>query len=124
LIWLDTLINRTLVYVPLVGIVSGLYAAFVVLFQRVFVATTGNTSDAAAIISALILAAVFTPIRKSIEAFVDRRFKPATDASHADPPAAAWEDPAFEAAVERVVARVLRGSGESVTSIATKGPSA
>lgn len=106
---IDTLINRTLVYVLLVGIVAGLYAASVALFQRVFVAATGNTSDAAAIISALLLAAVFTPIRKSIEAIVDRRFKPApVDAAHAPSASAQWEDPAFEAAVERVVRRVLR----------------
>jgi hypothetical protein len=106
---IDALINRTLVYVSLVGIVAGLYAASVVLFQRIFVAATGNTSDAAAIISALLLAAVFTPIRKSIEAVVDRRFKPAAaDAAHPSVPSAQWEDPAFEAAVERVVRRVLR----------------
>ena len=101
---IDTLINRTLVYVPLVGIVAGLYAACVVLFQRVFVATTGNTSDAAAIISALILAAVFTPIRKAIEGVVDSRFKPAPAAGSSARP---WDDPDFEAAVERVARRVL-----------------
>jgi hypothetical protein len=106
---IDTLINRTLVYVPLVGIVAGLYAASVALFQRVFVAATGNTSDAAAIISALLLAAVFTPIRKAIEGIVDRRFKPAAaDSAHVPSAPGQWEDPAFEAAVERVVRRVLR----------------
>jgi hypothetical protein len=104
---IDTLINRTLVYVPLVGIVAGLYAACVVLFQRLFVATTGDTSDAAAIISALILAAVFTPIRKSIEGVVDRRFKPAAPATAAAPAGIDLEDPRFDAAVERVVRRVL-----------------
>jgi hypothetical protein len=106
---IDTLINRTLVYVLLVGVVAGLYAASVALFQRVFVAATGDTSDAAAIISALLLAAVFTPIRKSIEAIVDRRFKPTpSDTAHAPASSAQWDDPAFEAAVERVVRRVLR----------------
>lgn len=105
---IDTLINRTLVYVPLVGVVAGLYAASVALFQRVFVAATGDRSDAAAIISALILAAVFTPIRKAIEGFVDRRFKPASP--RADPAAAdaPWDRPEFEAAVERVVRRVVK----------------
>jgi hypothetical protein len=42
----------------------------------VFVAATGNTSDAAAVLSTLILAAAFTPVRKSLEAVVDRHFKP------------------------------------------------
>jgi hypothetical protein len=103
---IDTLINRTLVYVPLVGIVAGLYAACLALLQRLFVAFTGNTSDGAAVISALILAAVFTPIRKSIEGFVDRRFKPSTPTPASDA-AGLIGDPAFEAAVESVVRRVL-----------------
>jgi hypothetical protein len=103
---IDTLINRTLVYVPLVGIVAGLYAACVALLQRFFVALTGDTSDAAAVISALILAAVFTPIRKAIEGMVDRRFKPAPATEETS--AEVWDDPRFEAAVERAVETALR----------------
>ena len=103
---IDTLINRTLVYVPLVGIVAGLYAACVALLQRLFVAFTGNTSDAAAVISALILATVFTPIRKSIEGMVDRRFKPAP--ASAVTTVEVWDDPRFEAAVERAVEAALQ----------------
>ncbi len=105
---IDTLINRTLVYVPLVGIVAGFYAACVALLQRVFVAFTGNTSDGAAVISALILAAIFTPVRKSIEGFVDRRFKPTPpEAPEQDKVGIGLHDPAFAVAVERVVHRVL-----------------
>jgi hypothetical protein len=103
---IDTLINRTLVYVPLVGIVSGLYAACVALLQRLFVAFTGDTSDAASVISALILATVFTPIRKSIEGVVDRRFKPTSEPADATPEV--WDDPRFEAAVARAVDQALR----------------
>jgi two-component system NarL family sensor kinase len=95
---IDTLINRTLVYVPLVGIVAGVYAGLVALLQRLFVAATGNTSDAAAVISALALAAVFTPIRNAIQSIVDRRFKP--NAPEAPSP---WDDPEFRAAVEAIV---------------------
>ena len=108
---IDTLINRTLVYVPLVGIVAGLYAACLALLQRLFVAFTGNTSDGAAVISALILAAVFTPIRKSIEGFVDRRFKPATPASSTADAEALAADPAFVAAVESIVRRIVADGG-------------
>jgi MFS family permease len=104
---IDTLINRTLVYVPLVGIVAGLYAACLALLQRLFVAFTGNTSDGAAVISALILAAVFTPIRKSIEAFVDRRFKPAPPSSVASDAAVLAADPVLVAAVESIVHRII-----------------
>ena len=62
---------------------------------------TGNTSDAAAIISALTLAAVFTPIRNWIQATVDRRFKPEDSTK-----ASQWDDPAFRAAVESIVREV------------------
>jgi hypothetical protein len=53
----------------------------------------------------LILATVFTPIRKSIEGVVDRRFKPAPAVADARP--TPWSDPEFDVAVERVVRRVL-----------------
>jgi two-component system NarL family sensor kinase len=99
---IDTLINRTLVYIPLVGIVAGLYAGLVALLQRLFTAVTGNTSDAAAVISALVLAAVFTPLRNSIQSAVDRRFKP--DGATATK----WEDPEFRAAVEAIVRDVTK----------------
>jgi two-component system NarL family sensor kinase len=94
---IDTLINRTLVYVPLVGITAGLYAGSVALLQRIFTAVTGDTSDAAAVICALALAAVFTPIRNTIQSAVDRRFKPDK------PEASRWDDPAFRSAVEVIV---------------------
>ena len=98
---IDVLINRTLVYVPLVGIVAGLFAGLTALLQRVFTAVTGDGSDAAAVISALTLATVFTPIRNWLQAAVDRRWKPEdTDA------ASKWDDPEFRAAVESIVREV------------------
>ena len=100
---IDTLINRTLVYVPLVGIVAGLYAGLVALLQRIFTVATGDTSDAATVISALALAAVFTPIRNAIQSAVDRRFKPNTPE-----PTSRWDDPEFRAAVEAIVRDVTR----------------
>ena len=100
---IDTLINRTLVYIPLVGIVAGLYAGMVALLQRLFTAFTGNTSDAAAVISALALAAVFTPLRNAIQSAVDRRFKP-----DGATPATQWDDPEFRAAVEAIVRDVTK----------------
>jgi hypothetical protein len=76
---IDVIINRTLVYVPLTGIVAGLYSASVALFQRLFEAATGERSDAAVIISTLILAASFTPIKNALQSLVDRRFKEVPD---------------------------------------------
>ncbi|HEX5015129.1 MAG TPA: hypothetical protein VFV72_13340 [Candidatus Limnocylindrales bacterium] len=70
----DAVIGRTLVYLPLMGILSGLYTASVALFQRVFVALTGETSDLAVVMTILLVASAFTPIRKVLESAVDRRF--------------------------------------------------
>jgi hypothetical protein len=103
---IDRLINRTLVYVPLTALVAGLYAAIVALLQRVFQSVTGDTSDAAIVISTLILASVFTPLRKWLEGVVDRRFKTA-----AHPPEAAIEatgTPEWEGRVAAIALGVVR----------------
>ena len=73
---IDSLINRALVYIPLTGILGGLYAAGVALFQRIFVAVTGDKSDAAIVLATLVLASLFTPIKNALQTFVDKRFKP------------------------------------------------
>jgi hypothetical protein len=76
---IDIIIRRTLVYVPLTGVVAGLYAGSVALLQKLFVASTGEKSDAAIVITTLLLAATFTPIKNSLQAIVDKRFKEAPD---------------------------------------------
>jgi hypothetical protein len=76
------------------------------LLQRVFAAVTGDSLDAAAVISALTLAAVFTPFRNWIQAGVDRRWKP-EDAKASSQ----WEDPEFRAAVEAIVRDVTGRRG-------------
>jgi MFS family permease len=82
---IDRIINRTLVYIPLVAIIGGLATAMIPLSQRMFMALTGNTSDAAIVLTTLFVAAFVTPIRKRIEAAVEGRFRaspPETKASH------------------------------------------
>ena len=83
---IDLFLKRAFVYIPLTGILGGMYAAGVALFQRVFQTVTGDKSDAAVVITTLVLAGMFTPIRNSIQSFVDHRFKPES------------QEPAFEAA--------------------------
>lgn len=73
----DLLIGRTLVYVPLSAACGGLYSAGIALFQRLFVAVTGETSDTAVILAILVVATAFTPLRRWLEGTVERRF-PAT----------------------------------------------
>jgi hypothetical protein len=76
---IDLVIRRTLVYVPLTAALAGIYAASIVLFQRLFIAFTGNKSDGAVILSTLILATTFTPIKNAFQARVDRSFRETAD---------------------------------------------
>jgi hypothetical protein len=106
---IDHLISRTLVYVPLTALLAGLYAATVTLLQRVFQSVTGDTSDAAIIISTLILASVFTPVRKWLEGIVERRFKAHPANLAGDSVGAAQLDAGeWEARVTAIVERVVR----------------
>jgi hypothetical protein len=78
---IDILINRTLVYVPLTGILAGLFAASIVLSQKLFIALTGQQSDAATVLTTLIVVAAFDPIKNGLQHLVDQRFKEAPDPS-------------------------------------------
>jgi hypothetical protein len=82
----EAVLGRTLVYVPLMGICGGLYAAGMVVSQRVFIAVTGNTSDMAIIVATLLMAASFTPARKALETGVERLLAPRRDGGHGDEP--------------------------------------
>jgi hypothetical protein len=72
---IDRLINRALVYGTLTAILAGVFTAAIGLAQRLFVATTGESSDAAIVLTTLIVATLYAPLRKRLEAIVDRRFK-------------------------------------------------
>ena len=72
---IDVILNRTLVYVIVSGFLAGLTAALVGTIQGTFVAVTGQRSDAAIVITTLILVGVFSPLRELAQRFVDRRFK-------------------------------------------------
>jgi hypothetical protein len=101
---IDLIINRTLVYITLLGFLGGLYTASIAFFQRLFVAFTGNTSDAAIVITALVLAGVFTPVRKSLETIVDRRFNPRNTRDAPPPPVGTEGAPIRTAATADLVA--------------------
>ena len=73
---IDLLINRTLVYGSLTATLVVLYFGGIVLLQRVFDVLTGvgEKSTLAVVISTLLIAAMFTPLRRRIQSFIDRRF--------------------------------------------------
>jgi len=71
---IDLIINRTLVYGSFTAMLIALYFGTVVLLQSVFVAFTGEQSTLAVVASTLIIAALFNPLRRRIQSFIDRRF--------------------------------------------------
>jgi uncharacterized membrane protein YhdT len=71
---IDILINRTLVYGSLTATLVALYFGGIVVLQRIFVLLTGEQSTLAVVASTLVIAALFTPLRRRIQSFIDRRF--------------------------------------------------
>jgi hypothetical protein len=71
---IDLLINRTLVYGSLTAVLALVYVGSVVLLQYVFRTLTGEGSQLAVVVSTLAIAALFTPLRRRIQSFMDRRF--------------------------------------------------
>jgi uncharacterized membrane protein YhdT len=71
---IDRIINRTLVYGALSATLVALYFGGIVMLQRVFVLLIGQQSTLAVVASTLLIAALFTPLRRLIQGFIDRRF--------------------------------------------------
>jgi hypothetical protein len=71
---IDILINRTLVYSSLTATLVVLYLVGIVVLQRLFILLTGQQSTLAVVASTLLIAALFTPLRRRIQSFIDRRF--------------------------------------------------
>jgi hypothetical protein len=71
---IDRIINRTLVYGSLTAMLVALYFVGVVALQRIFVLLTGDKSTFAVVASTLLIAALFTPLRRAIQSLIDRRF--------------------------------------------------
>jgi hypothetical protein len=71
---IDQIINRTLVYGSLTAMLLALYFGGIVVLQRIFVLLTGEKSTIAVVASTLLIAALFNPLRRRIQGFIDRRF--------------------------------------------------
>ena len=71
---IDVVINRTVVYTLLTVTLTLVYFCGVVVLQYAFRALTGGESQLAVVASTLAIAALFGPLRRRIQAFIDRRF--------------------------------------------------
>jgi hypothetical protein len=70
---IDVIVRRTLVYGILTGALGLIYFISVVFLTQVFKAIIGETSSLALVLSTLIIAALFTPLRKRVQDAIDRR---------------------------------------------------
>jgi len=73
---IDIIINRTLVYGSLTATLVALYFGGVAATQTILRALTGQTDQPqlAVVVSTLVIAALFNPLRRRIQSFIDRRF--------------------------------------------------
>jgi hypothetical protein len=73
---IDVIINRTLVYGSLSASLALVYFGGVATTQAVFRALTGQQEQPqlAIVVSTLVIATLFNPLRRRIQAFIDRRF--------------------------------------------------
>jgi hypothetical protein len=71
---IDLIINRTLVYSSLTLMLALLYFGGVTALQSFFSLLTGQGNTLAIVASTLAIAALFNPLRRRIQSFIDRRF--------------------------------------------------
>jgi hypothetical protein len=73
---IDLLINRTLVYGALTAMLAVVYFGGVAATQAIFRTLTGQAQQPqlAVVVSTLVIAALFNPLRRRIRFFIDRRF--------------------------------------------------
>jgi hypothetical protein len=72
---IDLLIRRTLIYGVLTALLVLVYLGAVIALQTIFTALTGSArSELVTVLSTLVIAALFVPLRNRLQAIIDRRF--------------------------------------------------
>jgi hypothetical protein len=81
---IDVIIRRTLVYALLTALLALAYFGSVVVLQGAFGVLTGQSqSTLVTVLSTLVIAALFVPLRRQVQALIDRRFfRRKYDAAH------------------------------------------
>jgi len=71
---IDVLINRTLVYGTLTILLGLVYVGLIFALQYLLRGIINQNNDVAIVVSTLVIAALFQPLRHRIQRFIDRRF--------------------------------------------------
>ena len=71
---IDVIIRRTVTYSILTALLALIYFGGVVLVQQFTRSVTGDSSDVAIVVSTLVIAALFFPLRQRVQSAIDRRF--------------------------------------------------
>ena len=71
---ISVIVRRTLLYTLLTAILAVAYFIIVTVLQGIFSAVSDQQSPIVIVISTLIIAALFTPLRRGVQEFLDRQF--------------------------------------------------
>jgi hypothetical protein len=71
---INLIIRKTVVYAILTALLALNYFGIVILLQSIVEAVSGQQSPIIVVISTLIIAALFAPLRRRVQDFIDRRF--------------------------------------------------
>jgi hypothetical protein len=71
---IDLIIRRTLVYAALTAVLSLVYFASIILLQALFDRLVKADSPLIIVLSTLLIAALFAPLRQRVQTLIDRRF--------------------------------------------------
>jgi hypothetical protein len=79
----DHVVNRAMLYGALTAVLAGMYTISIMISQRLFVAVTGEKSDGAIVVTTLIVASLFTPIKSRLAGVIDRWLRETPDNTRA-----------------------------------------